>query len=34
MRPWVAFVLGLATYYAYEHFFSSPHLPVGKYGRG
>lgn len=34
MRPWVAFLLGVGAYYAWEHFFTAPHAPVGKYGKG
>lgn len=34
MRPWVAFVLGAAAMYVYEHYFTAPKMPAGKYARG
>lgn len=33
MNPWLAFALGVGAYWAYEHFFSAPHAPMGKYGK-
>jgi hypothetical protein len=34
MRPWMAFALGVAAYYVFEHFFTAPKMPAGKYGKG
>lgn len=34
MRPWMAFALGVAAMWAFEHFFTTPKMPVGKHSRG
>lgn len=32
MRPGVAFILGVATYYLLDHFWKAPKLPIGQHG--
>lgn len=32
MSPLLAFILGAAAYYVFEHFVGVPHLPMGRHG--